>query len=318
MARRRKGNPVHGWLVIDKPLGVTSAAVVNKARWALDARKAGHAGTLDPLATGVLAVAFGEATKTVALAQEGVKTYRFTVRLGQATATDDAEGAVIAESDARPTDAEIRAALGAFEGDIMQTPPRFSAIKVAGERAYDLAREGEQFALVARPLRVHRIAMVARPNADHAEIEMTCGKGGYVRSVARDLGEALGCHGHVSALRRIASGAFRVEDAIPFDRLDAIRDGAPAPLLPVEAGLSEFPCRRADAADAARLANGQAIALGGLDITEGDLAWIEHERRPRAIVERRGPLLQPVRVFNFEDDRPQAPAADGTPEGHKA
>jgi len=300
MARRRKGNPVNGWLVIDKPLGVTSAAVVNKARWALRAQKAGHAGTLDPLATGVLAIAFGEATKTIALAQEGVKTYRFTVRLGEATTTDDAEGEVIAQSDARPTDAEIRAALAGFEGDIMQTPPRFSAVKVAGERAYDLARGGEAFALEARPLKVYRIAMVARPDPDHAEIEMSCGKGGYVRAIARDLGELLGCHGHVSQLRRIASGGFTLDDAIPFEKLDEIgHEGATVDLLKVATGLDDIPALAVSEAIAALLRQGQAVPVPGSSLADGDIAWAECQGQPVAIGVFRGGLLHPDRVFNL-------------------
>lgn len=300
MARRRKGNPVHGWLVIDKPLGVTSAAVVNKARWALKAQKAGHAGTLDPLATGVLAVAFGEATKTVALAQEGLKTYRFTVRLGQATTTDDAEGAVIATSDARPSDDEIRAALRDFEGDILQTPPRFSAVKVAGARAYDLARGGEDFDLAARPLRVHRLALVARPDPDHAEIEMTCGKGGYVRSIARDLGARLGCHGHVVALRRLASGRFRLADAIPFEMLDEIgHEGATVDLLKVATGLDDIPALAVPEAIAALLRQGRAVPVPGSSLADGDIAWAECQGQPVAIGVFRAGLLHPDRVFNL-------------------
>jgi tRNA pseudouridine55 synthase len=179
MARKHKGSPINGWVVIDKPAGVTSIKAVSKARWAFQAGKAGHAGTLDPLATGVLAIAFGEATKTVALAQEGLKTYRFTIRLGQATSTDDAEGEVIATSGHRPTDAEIEAALPAYVGDIKQVPPQFSAVKVAGERAYDLAREGVAMDLAARPLHVESLKLITRPDPDHAELEMVCGKGGY-------------------------------------------------------------------------------------------------------------------------------------------
>ena len=214
MARKRRGRPLHGWLIVDKPAGVTSTSVVNKARWAFQAQKAGHAGTLDPLATGLLAVAFGEATKTVPIAQEGLKTYRFTMRLGQSTTTDDAEGEVTATSENRPTDAQIEAALPEFTGQIEQVPPQFSAVKVEGERAYDLAREGVEMDLVARPLWVERLEIVARPDQDHVELELVCGKGGYVRSIARDLGEALGCHGHVKELRRVWSGPFELEDAV--------------------------------------------------------------------------------------------------------
>nr|MCU0910835.1 tRNA pseudouridine(55) synthase TruB [Paracoccaceae bacterium] len=185
MARHRKGRDISGWVLIDKPAGITSTAVVGKLRWAFDAKKAGHAGTLDPAATGLLAVALGEATKTIPYVTDALKAYRFTVRFGAATDTDDAEGAVIATADQRPTDDQVVQALHAFCGQIQQVPPRFSAVKVAGERAYDLAREGEEVALEARPLWVESLTLVARPDPDHAEFEMICGKGGYVRSVAR-------------------------------------------------------------------------------------------------------------------------------------
>src|SRR5210317_1085036 len=205
MARKKKGRDISGWLVVDKPAGITSTAVVNKVKWAFDANKAGHAGTLDPEATGVLAVALGEATKTIPYITDALKAYEFTVRLGQATNTDDAEGQVIAQADDRPTDSQITDALAGFLGDIMQVPPQFSAVKIDGQRAYKLAREGEDLALAARPLWVEELLLIDRPNPDHAVLSMTCGKGGYVRSVARDLGQKLGCYGHVLQLRRIWS-----------------------------------------------------------------------------------------------------------------
>jgi len=192
MARKRKGRDISGWLVVDKPAGITSTTVVGKVRWALNAKKAGHAGTLDPEATGVLAIALGEATKTVPYITDALKAYTFTVRLGQATNTDDAEGEVIATSDARPSDDEIKEALAPFIGDIMQVPPQFSAVKVDGQRAYKKARDGEEMELAARPLWVDELLLIDRPDADHVVLEMTCGKGGYVRSIARDLGRALG------------------------------------------------------------------------------------------------------------------------------
>ena len=298
MARKRKGRPVHGWLIVDKPAGVTSTAVVNKARWAYQAQKAGHAGTLDPLATGLLAVAFGEATKTVALAQEGLKTYRFTVRLGQRTTTDDTEGEVIATSDARPTDAEITAALAPFTGEIEQVPPQFSAVRVEGERAYDLARDGVEMELAARPLWVERLDLIARPDADHAELEMVCGKGGYVRSIARDLGEALGCHGHVTALRRTASGGFTLEGAVPFERLDAMReDGGDDLLLALEAGLDDLPEIAVRAPEATRLKNGNPAPVTHSDLDYGDEAWASLDGTPVAIVTYKGGMLHPSRVF---------------------
>ncbi len=298
MARRSRGRRVDGWLLIDKPLGVTSTQVVAKARWALEAEKAGHAGTLDPLATGLLAVAFGEATKTVPVAQEGLKTYRFTMRLGQATETDDAEGAVIAESAARPTDAEIRDALPAYRGDIRQTPPAYSAVKVAGARAYDLAREGQAPELAARPLHVARLELAARPDADHAVLDLVCSKGGYVRAIARDLGRDLGCHAHVSALRRLASGGFTLDGALAFDALDAVRAGeVAAPLRPVAAGLSELPEVPVPAAAAERLRRGQAVPHAPT-LPEGAQVWASLAGEPVALCTLSGARLRPERVIH--------------------
>lgn len=298
MARKRKGLPVHGWLLVDKPAGVSSTAVVNKARWAYQAQKAGHAGTLDPLATGLLAVAFGEATKTVPIAQEGLKTYRFTIRLGQSTTTDDQEGEVVAESAARPSDDEICAALMPFIGDIRQVPPQFSAVKVEGERAYDLARDGVEMTLEARSLWVEQLALIARPDPDHVELEMICGKGGYVRSIARDLGEALGCHGHVANLRRTASGGFDVADAIPFDRFDQIREEGGTPhLLPLDAGLTDLPEIRIRAPEAERLRNGNPAPVTYSNLEYGDEAWASLDGAPIALVTYKAGLLHPDRVF---------------------
>ena len=301
MAKKHKGNPINGWVVIDKPAGVTSIKAVSKARWAFQAGKAGHAGTLDPLATGVLAIAFGEATKTVALAQEGLKTYRFTIRLGQATATDDAEGEVIATSRNRPTDAEIEAALPAYTGDIEQVPPQFSAVKVAGERAYDLAREGVALDLAARPLHVESLKLTARPGPDHAELELVCGKGGYVRSIARDLGRDLGCHAHVTMLRRQASGGFTLDHAISFEMLDEIRHrGGSEHLLPVSTGLDDIPALAVSAAAAAKLRQGQAVPVPAIDLEYGDIAWASLDGNPVAIGTVKAGLLHPDRVFNLE------------------
>ena len=298
MGRKRKGRAVDGWLIVDKPADVTSTSVVGKARWAFGAQKAGHAGTLDPLATGLLAVAFGEATKTIPYAQEGLKTYRFAVRFGARTATDDAEGAVIATCARRPTDAEIAAALPAFRGEIAQVPPQFSAVRVEGERAYDLAREGVAMDLAARPLWVERLILVARPEPDHAELELVCGKGGYVRSIARDLGEALGCHAHVARLTRTASGAFTLDGAVPFDRLDAIREtGGDELLLPLETGLADLPEVRVRGPEAERLRRGNPAPVAATDLDYGDEAWASHAGRPVAIVTYRAGTLHPVRVF---------------------
>ncbi len=303
MARRKKGRPLHGWLVIDKPLGVTSSAVVNKAKWAFDAQKAGHAGTLDPEATGVLAIAFGEATKTVPYVTDSLKAYRFTVRLGQATNTDDGEGEVISESEVRPSAEEIRAELPAFIGDIMQVPPQYSAVKVDGERAYKRARDGEEMALKARPLFVESLELIEMPDADHAVLEMTCGKGGYVRSIARDLGKALGCYGHVVQLRRVWAGPFEIEDSIPFAKLDELaKDRAlDAFLLPLEAGLNdleELPCTPEGAA---RLRNGNPGLVLAADVEYGEECWASYEGQPVAIGVYKAGELHPNRVFVLGD-----------------
>ena len=300
MARKRKGRDISGWLVVDKPAGPTSTAVVNKVRWALDAKKAGHAGTLDPDATGVLAVALGEATKTVPYITDALKAYVFTVRFGAATNTDDAEGEVLETSDARPSDAEIEAALPGFVGDIQQVPPRFSAVKIDGERAYKLARDGEEIELAARDLYVESLTLLERPDPDHAVLEMVCGKGGYVRSIARDLGEGLGCLGHVRELRRVWSGPFDVEEAISLALIEELaKDPAlDAHLLPVEVGLADLEEMRATVAGAARLKNGNpGQVLGTAEY--GEEVWVSHDGQPLAVGIYRGGEVHPSRVFNL-------------------
>ncbi len=300
MGRRKKGRDVHGWLVVDKPAGVSSNAVVNKVRWAIDARKAGHAGTLDPEATGVLAVALGEATKTVPYITDALKAYVFTVRLGQATNTDDTEGEVIAESDTRPTDDEIQAALGQFTGQIMQVPPQFSAVKIDGERAYKRARDGEEVEIAARPLWVEDLVMLDRPDADHVTLEMTCGKGGYVRSIARDLGEALGCFGHVRELRRIWSGPFDAEDGVSLDLVEELAKSGEldAYLRPLEEGLADLPELKATDEGAARLRHGNPGMVIASDIEYGDEAWASSDGKAVAVGVYRAGELHPSRVFN--------------------
>ncbi|WP_333714456.1 tRNA pseudouridine(55) synthase TruB [Yoonia sp.] len=299
MARKRKGRDISGWLVVDKPAGVTSTAVVGKVRWALDARKAGHAGTLDPEATGVLAVALGEATKTVPFITDALKAYQFTVRLGQATTTDDAEGEVIATSDLRPSDDAIKAALGQFVGDIMQVPPQFSAVKVDGERAYKRARDGEEMDLAARPLWVEALLLIDRPDPDHVVLEMTCGKGGYVRSIARDLGEALGCKAHVKSLRRIWSGPFRADDGISLDRIDALArtPDLDALVQPLETGLSDLPEVRCLAESVARLRNGNPASVIAHDVEFGEEVWASFQGQAIAVGIYKGGALHPTRVF---------------------
>lgn len=302
MARGKRGRPVHGWLIVDKPAGLTSAAVVAKARWALDARKAGHAGTLDPAATGLLAIAFGEATKTVPFVADARKAYRFTVRWGAATTTDDAEGAVVETRDARPDERVLRAALPAFTGDILQVPPQVSAVKVEGARAYDRARAGETLALAARPLHVERLDVVDLPDRDTAVLEMVCGKGGYVRAIARDLGAALGCLGHVASLRRLWSGPFDLRGALDFDVLDALArtpelEARLAPVAAGLAGLPEIPCPEPAAA---ALRHGNPAPLPARDLPDGATAWGSREGRPLAVGVWAGGVLRPERVFVFD------------------
>lgn len=299
MARRRKGRDISGWVPVDKPAGPTSTQIVKKVRWAFDAKKAGHAGTLDPAATGLLVVALGEATKILPHITDATKAYRFTVRWGASTETDDAEGRVIDTSPARPEPGEIAQALSAFTGWIKQVPPRFSAVKVEGARAYDLARDAEAFELEARPLWVESLSLISCPDPDHATFEMVCGKGGYVRAIARDLGAALGCLGHVTELRRLWSGPFSVEDALALEEIEA---GARTPsldarLVPLEAGLSALPEARLSPEGVTRLLNGNPGAVTQTDAGYGDLAWASDRGRAIGIGTYRAGMLHPTRVF---------------------
>jgi tRNA pseudouridine55 synthase len=300
MGRTRKGRDISGWLVVDKPAGLTSTAVVNKVKWAFDAKKAGHAGTLDPDATGVLAVALGEATKTVPYITDALKAYTFTVRLGQSTNTDDAEGEILKTSDARPTDAQIKDALGQFIGDITQVPPQFSAVKIDGQRAYKLARDGEDLELAARPLWVDELIMTDRPDADHVTLEMTCGKGGYVRSIARDLGEALVCFGHVRELRRIWSGPFDATDGISLEQINELakQPELDTYLRPLEEGLQDLPQVSATPEGAVRMRNGNPGMVMASDIEYGDECWASLDGKAVAVGRYKAGELHPSRVFN--------------------
>ena len=301
MARTRKGREVSGWLVVDKPAGITSNAVVNKIKWAFNAKKAGHAGTLDPEATGVLAVALGEATKTVPFVTDALKAYEFTVRLGQSTNTDDAEGEVIAESEARPSDSEIEAALLPFVGEIMQVPPKFSAVKIDGQRAYKLARDGEDVEIAARPLWVESLTMLSRPDPDHVVLELVCGKGGYVRAIARDMGEALGCHAHVLRLRRVWSGPFVASEGVTMERIEALAKSEEIDdlLMPMEIALDCMAEVRATEEGATRLRNGNPGMVIGREIEFGEECWASHDGKPLAVGIYRGGELHPNRVFNL-------------------
>ena len=268
MSRRKpRGRPLDGWLIIDKPPGLTSTDVVNRVKRAFDAQKAGHGGTLDPLATGVLPIAFGAATKTVPYVMDGTKLYRFTLRFGEARDTDDADGQVIATSDIRPSDDRIREELQKFRGAIMQVPPIFSAIKVAGERAYDMAREGRAPVLEPRPARVDSFELTDRPDPDHAMFEVASGKGVYMRSLARDLAKACGSLGFIETLRRLRVGPFTEAQAIPLDKLGKPEDTLPASpdlLLPVATALADIPALALTEAEVVGLRHGQAISLVAL------------------------------------------------------
>jgi tRNA pseudouridine55 synthase len=262
--RKPRGLALDGWLIVDKPAGLTSTDVVNRVRRWFDAQKAGHGGTLDPLATGLLPVAFGAATKTVPYVMDGTKLYRFTLRLGEARDSDDADGQVTATSDVRPSDEQLRAALPALTGDIMQVPPVFSAIKVDGERAYALSRSGAPPVLEARPARVDRFELIERPDADTAVFEVQSGKGVYMRSLARDLALACGTFGHVAALRRLRVGPFTEIQAIPLDKLQRGEDTPPTSpdlLLPVATALADIPALALTEAEVFGLSHGQAISL---------------------------------------------------------
>ena len=301
MARRRKGEKVDGWVILDKPLGLGSTRAVSRVRRLFGAAKAGHGGTLDPLASGVLPIALGEATKTVPFVMDGRKEYRFTLRFGEARATDDAEGAVTATSDVRPTDAAIRAILPSFVGTIDQTPPSFSALKVAGQRAYDLARAGEEVTLAPRRVVIGHLEMLARTDPDHADFVVTCGKGTYIRSLARDVARRLGTVGHVSALRRTAAGPFREEAAISLSKLEALGH-IPAlfgVLAPVSTALDDIPALALTMAQADRLRQGQPVLLTRDAPPSGALFRAQAGSRLVALVRSDGVSLQPVRVFNL-------------------
>jgi tRNA pseudouridine55 synthase len=291
---RRKGQPVHGWIIVDKPAGMGSTTVVNRLRHALGAQKAGHAGTLDPDATGVLAVAFGEATKTIPFVMDASKDYTFMVRWGAETTTDDAAGVVTATSDLRPDRPAILAALPAFRGLIAQVPPQVSAVKVDGARAYDLARDGATLDLAARDLMVDRLDLLDQPDPDHARLAMTCGKGGYVRSIARDLGRALGCLGHVAWLRRDRAGPFSAAGAMAADDPDPARH-----LRPLETALTGLPVCDMTPAGALRLSHGNAGEVAATDAAPGDTAWARHDGHAIGIGRYAGGLLHPDRVFNL-------------------
>ena len=296
-APRSTRKDVDGWVVLDKPVGMTSTHAVSRLKRIFNAKKAGHAGTLDPLASGILPVAFGEATKTVPFVQDGEKAYRFTVRFGAETDTDDSDGKVTAQSELRPARADILALLPQFIGTIQQTPPAFSAIKIDGERAYDIARDGETPALSARPVTIHALDLLSM-NQDEAVFEARCGKGTYVRAIARDLGRLLGCFGHVTALRRTRVGPFTEVDSIALSDLEEGGVEAAA-MRRVEAGLMELPRVIVDRDAAARLRRGQSILLRGVDAPADGSAYAACGGVVIAVGAIEKGELVPGRVFNL-------------------
>ena len=309
MGRRRKGQAISGWINLDKPYDLGSTNAVSRVRRLFDAQKAGHAGTLDPLATGILPIALGEATKTVPFLVDADKAYRFTIAWGRTTATFDREGEVIAESDVRPTRAQVEAVLPRFVGEIDQVPPAYSAIKVDGERAYDLARAGEVVELDSRKVTVHSARVTDAPDGDHVTIEIECGKGTYVRAIVRDLAEALGACGHVSALRRTRVGQFTEATAVALEMLEDLGHKArqSEALLPVETALDDIPALAVTDEDAFRLKQGRSIVLVPRQV-ESVKARLKPGSRTVsatsggsvvALCEMRAGRLEPSRVFNL-------------------
>ncbi len=304
---RQKGEPIHGWIAVDKPSGMTSATVVARVKRAMNAAKVGHGGTLDPLATGILPIALGEATKTVNFAMDGRKTYQFEVIWGAGTDTDDSEGKIIATAPGRPSAAEIEAALPTFTGSIQQVPPDYSAIKVGGKRAYDLAREGETVTLQARTVVVTRFSLLSA-GPETAKFEVDCGKGTYIRALVRDLAKALGTLGHISALRRTRCGPFGQERAISLDNLEALghKTAASEHLLPVATVLDDIPALALTAEEARRMSLGQSIALWPVakrspltGLEPGDAVQAKCGDKLVAVAEVGNGMVRPVRVMNL-------------------
>ncbi len=308
MGRKRRGKAIHGWIIIDKPGGLSSNAVVGRVRRLTGAAKVGHAGTLDPMATGVLPMALGEATKIVSYLMDGAKAYRFTVRWGEQRDTDDAEGEVVATSDARPAKEQILVVLGNFIGDIEQVPPVFSAIKIEGKRAYALARADQAPEMKPRTIHIEDLKLLSVVDADHAEFEAVSGKGAYMRSLARDLGIALGTVGHIAQLRRIAVGPFDEKQAISLDKLESLRHSAPLSeyLLPVETVLDDIPALALTETEARKLSQGQAIPVLPVasrsplkNIGQGDVVRVMAEGRLVALAKINGGEIRPFRVMNL-------------------
>ena len=303
MVSKRKGKKINGWIIVDKPAGITSTGVVNKIKWAFNAKKVGHSGTLDPDATGVLPIALGEATKTIPYIMDELKSYQFCVKFGEATDTDDATGKIIQTSSKRPLDDQISAMLSKYTGLIKQTPPNFSAVKINGSRAYDLAREGLELKLNPRPLFVKELKFLERSDDEHALFQLTCGKGGYVRSIARDLGNDLNCYGHVKWLKRVWTGPFKIESCITIDKIQELYKSSNLLqiLQPLELGLQNLPFVRCSAKQLGDISNGRAVKVNSNDIESEEKCWIQCEGKALALGYLKKSLFYPSRVFNMEN-----------------
>ena len=303
MVSKRKANNISGWLLVDKPAGITSTGVVNKVKWAFNAKKVGHAGTLDPDATGVLPIALGEATKTIPYIMDEIKSYQFCVKFGEATDTDDATGEIIQNSSKRPSDDEISTKLQKYIGFIEQTPPNFSAIKINGKRAYELARQGSELKLNPRPLFVEDLRFVERVDNDHALLHLICGKGGYVRSIARDLGKDLKCFAHVKWLRRTSAGPFDIESCITIDKIQELQKSSQflKLLKPLELGLQNLPFVKCSAKEIGEIANGGSVEVISNDIEPDTKCWIQYDGKALALGTVKLNKFYPSRVFNIEN-----------------
>lgn len=331
MGPKKRGTPIHGWINLYKPADITSTQAVGKIRRALNAQKVGHGGTLDPLASGVLPIALGEATKTVNFIQDAIKTYEFTVTWGEQRTTDDSEGDILNISDQRPEKADIEALLGNFIGDITQVPPQFSAVKVAGERAYDIARDGDHADIKSRQVYIESLEIIEsnipdRPRAcahsdntmSQTSFKCTCGKGTYIRSIARDMGRELGCFGYISALKRTKVGPMTVESAISLEIFEQMIDNPSQEkdlngvLLPLQTVLDDIPVLALKDQEFTALKNGNAVSFLskpdlarldalGIDWKSDDTttALVRYDDQPIAMVEIYGAKIQPVRVFNL-------------------
>ena len=303
MVSKRKANNISGWLLVDKPEGITSTGVVNKVKWAFNAKKVGHAGTLDPDATGVLPIALGEATKIIPYIMDEMKSYQFCVKFGEATDTDDATGEIIQNSSKRPSDDEISTKLQKYIGFIEQTPPNFSAIKINGQRAYELARRGSELKLKPRPLFVEDLRFVERVDNDHVLLHLICGKGGYVRSIARDLGNDLKCFAHVKWLRRTSAGPFDIESCITIDKIQELQKSSQflKLLKPLELGLQNLPFVKCSAKEIGEIANGGSVEVISNDIEPDIKCWIHYDGKALALGTVKLNKFYPSRVFNIEN-----------------